>query len=607
MRVPLACCLTASILLAACDKPAQPTAQVANGAPKAPAEAAADDAADRAFDALAKSWIDRSMALSPATATQAGDHRFDHRIDDLSAAGQRAALDFAREILQQLGAIDRSRLSRGYQVDYAILDNHLRYQIWTAESANPLLNDPTAYTQIAGSEIYTLMVRDFAPLPERLKSATARLEQLPAIFAQMRANLDPAKVPRINAETAVQQLPGVVSLVDELVLPNAGQLDPDTRQRLDAAVGKLRASVEETRRWLADELVPHARGDFRIGAEAFDRKLAFALDSPLSRAEIRRRAEAEMRRVRSDMYALAKTVLAAREAAPPTPATPSHDQQQAAIEAALALAYADVPARDQVVATAEESLARATAFVRDRKLVSLPDAPVRVVLMPQFQRGVAVAYCDPPGPLDRGMDTFFAVSPIPEDWDAEQVSSFLREYNRRSIEDLTIHEAMPGHYLQLAHANGYPSTLRALLYSGPFVEGWAVYAEDLMAEQGYLDGDPLFRLVQLKWYLRTVANAILDQAIHVDGMSREEAMRLMTVEAFQQEREAAGKWVRAQLTSTQLSTYFVGVQEHLDLRRAVQARDGGRFDLRRYHDQVLSYGSPPVRFVRELMLGEPIH
>ena len=198
------------------------------------------------------------------------------------------------------------------------------------------------------------------------------------------------------------------------------------------------------------------------------------------------------------------------------------------------------------------------------------------------------------------------MSPIPDDWTQKQVDSFLREYNTRSINELTIHEAMPGHYVQLWHSNKYPSVLRAVLSSGAFVEGWAVYAEKVMADSGYLDDDPLYHLVHLKWDLRTIANAILDQAIHVDGMSEADAMKLMTEKTFQEEREAAGKWTRARLTSAQLPTYFVGWQEHLDLRNEVEKRDGDKFDVKAYHDKVLSFGSPPVRYVREMMLDEPI-
>jgi uncharacterized protein (DUF885 family) len=258
------------------------------------------------------------------------------------------------------------------------------------------------------------------------------------------------------------------------------------------------------------------------------------------------------------------------------------------------------------VAVAEDYLEKTTAFVREKDLVEVPDAPIEIIVMPEFQRGVAVAYCDPPGPLEQGQKTFYAVAPLPEDWTDQQVESFLREYNLYSLHDLTIHEAMPGHYLQLAHSNRYPSVLRSVLYSGPFVEGWAVYAERVMIEAGYLDYDPLMRLINLKWYLRAVVNALLDQAIHVEGMDREAAMRLMVEGAFQEEREAAGKWVRAQLTSTQLSTYFVGYQEHADLRRAVEAAWGEEFSERRYHDRVLAYGSPPVRHVRAMLLDQPV-
>ena len=306
------------------------------------------------------------------------------------------------------------------------------------------------------------------------------------------------------------------------------------------------------------------------------------------------------------MYDIARGVLADRPGAQARPEAPSPDQQQAAIQAALELAYADRPTRDKVVETAKSTLAAATDFVRAKDLITLPDAPVQVILMPEFQRGVAVAYCDSPGPLDKSLDTFYAVSPIPDDWSEAQTTSFLREYNTRSIDELSIHEAMPGHYVQIWHSNKYPSVLRAVLSSGSFVEGWAVYAERVMAEAGYRDNDPLYRLIQLKWYLRTISNAILDQAIHVDGMTREQAMDLMTRTTFQEEREAAGKWVRAQLSSAQLPTYFVGVQEHLDMRKAVEAKLGEAFDLKTYHDRVLSFGSPSARYVRALMLDEPI-
>ncbi|NZA26005.1 DUF885 domain-containing protein [Luteimonas sp. SJ-92] len=590
--------------LSACQRSEAPTGPAA-GQPST-ADAAVDAVADARFAQLSQRALDSWFEVSPVSATQIGEHRYDGELDDLSAEGRARTLELARGLLAELDAIDAARLSRENQVDAAILRNQLEGEIWTAETLQSWAWDPLLYNSLAGGAIYGLMAREFAPLPERLRSATSRMEKLPALFALARENLDPARVPKIHAETVAQQNLGILTLVDEFITPNVGRLEGAERERLDAAIAGLREAVAEHQSWLEDTLVPNAAGDFRIGTERYDRKLRFALNSELSREEIRQRAEADLARVRDEMYTIARGVLKDAPDAPEMPDQPDDDQRQAAIEAALELAYAEKPGRDEVVDFAKETLAQATAFTREHDLVTVPDDPVQIILMPEFQRGVAVAYCDSPGPLDKGLDTYYAISPIPDDWSDEQSESFLREYNDRMIHLLSIHEAMPGHYLEGAHSVKHPSTLRAVLRSGPFAEGWAVYTEDMMADAGYLDGDPLFRLVQLKFYLRGVANAILDQGVHVDGWDRDQAMELMVRTTFQQEREAAGKWVRAQLTSAQLPTYFAGAQEHFDMRRAVEEQRGEAFDLKAYHDEVLSKGAPPVRFVRQLILDEPI-
>ena len=572
-----------------------------------PAALAASASADARFDTLSKRFVEEFGRYSPVSATQLGDHRFDSELEDLSASGRARTLAWTRGVLDELQAIDRSGLVRANQVDAAMLDNQLRYSIWSEEKYRDWSWDPLVYTQLAGQSLYGLLAREFAPLPERLRSVTSRLEQLPGLLQQMRANIVPARVPAIHAETAVKQNPGVLSLVDELVVPNLAQLPAADRERLEQAIANARVAVKTHQAWLEQQLLPQAKGDFRIGRELYDEKLKFALMSPLDRAEIRRRAASEAVVTRAKMYEVSRKVLAGRADAPPTPAEPTAAEQQAAIRAALDIAGSERTPRDGIVDFARQKLRETTEFVRAKDFVTVPGEPLEIILMPEFQRGVAVAYCDSPGPLDKGQRTFYAVSPIPADWTEAQVGSFLSEYNTRSIANLTIHEAMPGHYLQIAHSNRYPSTLRAMLGSGPFVEGWAVYTERVMQEQGFGGGDPLMQLVQLKWYLRSITNAIMDSAIHVDGMTRDEAMQLMVETGFQEEREAAGKWVRAQLSSAQLSTYFVGYQEHSDLRAEAERRQGAKFDLKAYHDQALSFGSPPVRLVRALMFNEPIH
>ncbi len=305
------------------------------------------------------------------------------------------------------------------------------------------------------------------------------------------------------------------------------------------------------------------------------------------------------------MYDIARQVLVAADA-PPTPPKPTADQEQAAIAAALELVYADRATPETLIETAQAKLDAAIAFVAANPIVTPPPEPVQLVLTPEFQRGVAVAYCDPPGPLDRELPTFYKLSPIPEDWTPEQAESFLREYNNWTLEGLTVHEGTPGHYLQLAISNRHPSVLRSVLWSGSFVEGWACYAQDVMVEAGHRDGHPLYRLANLKFLLRVITNAILDIGVHVEGWDEARAMHLMTHDAFQQEREAAGKWTRARVSSAQLPTYFVGWREHWSLRREAQAKAGDAFDMKAYHDQLLGFGSPPVRISRQLMFDLPV-
>lgn len=545
----LAAALLAS--LSACQKSEAPTV-----APGADTSAAVADTAkaDAAFAGLSTRALEGWLQLSPVGATQIGEHKYDGELDDLSAAGRQKGLDFSKKILAELDATDIAALSRENQVDAAILRNQLQYDIWTAETLQSWAWDPQVYNNVAGGAIYGLMAREFAPLPDRLKSATARMQKIPALLAQARENLDPARVPKVHAETVAKQNAGILSIVETFITPHLKDLTDADRAQAEAAIDNLKKAVAEHQAWLDKTLVPNAKGDFRIGQTLYDQKLQFALLSSLSRADIKQRAEGELKRVREDMYGIARTVLKDKPGAPALPETPTAEEQQKAIEAALELAYAERPARDKVVPDAEAALAQATEFVRKHDLVTLPDAPVEIIEMPEFQRGVAVAYCDSPGPLDKNLKTFYAVSPIPDEWDQKQVDSFLREYNSRMIHLLSIHEGTPGHYLEGWHSAKFPSTLRAVLRSGMFAEGWAVYTEKMMADAGYLDNDPLFRLVQMKFYLRTIANAILDQGVQVDGWTREQAMDLMVRQTFQQEREAAGKWTRAQLTSAQLPT-----------------------------------------------------
>jgi uncharacterized protein (DUF885 family) len=558
---------------------------------------------DARFEAFGDRAVDEYLRLNPVNATQTGDHRYDALMPDVSAAGRAATRSFAERTLAELAKFDALSLSREHQVDAILLKDQLDYLIFSDERLQDWAWDPLTYSSAAGTALFSLTSREFAPLPERLRSAIGRLEGLPPYLAQTREALIPARVPLIHAQTAAKQNPGLNSLIDGIVAQKGALLAAD-QDRLERAANAAKAAVAEHQEWLDKALVPNARGNERIGAALYDEKLRLALGSSLGRQEIRARAERDLQSLRAKMYEVAAGMIKGDAGAPPAPANPTPDQQQAVIEAGLAKIYSDLPSRDQVIPFAKSTLNQAITFAKTKNLVGFPTSNFDVVEMPEYARGVSVAYADMPGALEKDQRGYYDVMPIPPDWTDEQTASFLREYNKWAIHELTIHEAVPGHLLQLAHSNQYKSKLRAVLQSGPMIEGWACYSQDVMADAGYLNRDPRYLLAHYKFQMRLPVNAIIDQDFHTGNLTREQAIELMTKGAFQQEREAAGKWVRLQLSSAQLPTYFVGYQEWLDFRAAAEKRPG--FNLRRFHDAALGHGSPPVRFIRQLELSEPI-
>ena len=572
-------------------------------APVVAAPVAAQASEDARFTAFGNRVIDDYLRLDPVGATQLGDHRYDNRLPDVSAAGRAAGRALAIRTLNQLATFNKAKLSREHQVDAILLADQMRYFLFSDQKLQDWAWNPMGYNGTVGGALFPLGTRNFAPLPVRLRSATARLSALPLFLQQARAAMVPARVPKIYADTVSKQNAGLGSLVDDLVGQKAA-LSAANQAKLVAAGERAKAAIAEHQKWIDTVLVPNAKGNERIGGALFDQKLRLALNSSLSRQEIHARAERSIAELRAKMYDVATGMLRGRRDAPPTPANPTAGQQQAAIEAALKIVEADVPARDQVVPFATAALRESEDFVKSHDIVTLPDVDYKVIDMPEYARGASAAYADTPGALEKDQSGYFAVMPIPADWTAEQSSSFLREYNKWIIHELTNHEGVPGHLLQLTHSNQNKSRLRAFLFSGPMVEGWACYGQDVMADEGFMNRDPRFLLAHYKFQMRMPVNALLDQGFHVDGMTRDQAMALMTKTAFQQEREAAGKWVRLQLSSAQLSTYFVGYQEWKDFRAAAEKRPG--FNQKAFHDAALSHGSPPVRFIRELVFDEPI-
>src|SRR5438128_1231279 len=552
---------------------------------------------DDAFQKTAHDYIEQYLRANPEDATELGDHRFDGQLTDYSPAARAKELATQKFFRDELNAMETEgfHLTGANTIDFRILKENIDYKIFQAEELKEPEWNPLVYMQSLANSVYLLVARDFAPPEKRIPNLRQRMDEIPRVIAQAKANLQ--HPPRVHTETAIEQTQGAISLVREGLAPLLDRV-PQMKKELAPLQEKTAAALEDYKKWLEKDLLPRSDGDFRIGADKFRKKLRFALASDLSMEEIMKRAQLDLQQTQTAIY---ETALPLYKKHFPQADPASLAGKKEVTAAVLNKLSEQHPDDNTIVGYAQKIVGEATDFVRSHNLVTIPATPLDVIVMPEFKRGKAIAYCDASGHLENTRKTFLAVAPTPNDWSKQRKESFFREYNNYMVRDLSVHEAMPGHYLQLAHANEFraPTLVRAIFQSGTFIEGWAVYCEQMMAEQGY--GGPEVKMQQLKMRLRAICNAILDQRIHAGNMSEQEAMDLMIKEGYQQEGEAVAKWKRARLTSTQLSTYFVGVTEHLDLRAAAEKKLGNNFDLKKYNDQVISYGSPPVKYVRELM------
>ena len=549
------------------------------------------DDADSRFTAQAAATLDAMLELQPELATEVGDHRHDDRLTVGTAAHYEQASRWAAQQLAALAAIDAAGLSPQNRVDAQILANHLERLRFGIEELREHEWDPMWANP--GRAIYLLLARDFAPLAQRLRSVANRLACLPDALAAARTVL--TAMPEVHIETALTQFAGTRNLIAGELAPLAESANGTQRELGDAMVAADDA-IGEHMRWLEQRLADGKRDGFRdprLGAELYSAKLRLVLDTELTADEVMARAESDLAQVSEEIMAAA--------AGFGGPAAAGENPVRHALDSLAA----DAPDDATILGLVWEAFGAQREFVAEHDLVTMFGDPVEVIEMPEIDRGVAIAYCDAPGPLESApLPTFIAVSPTPADWPAERVRSFYREYNRHLVHNLMIHEAMPGHALQLEHSRRFAGStpVRAVLRSGSFVEGWAVYAEQVMGDHGYPgEGNAAaITLQRLKMKLRMIINAIMDARVHCAGMTQEQAMALMTGRGFQEEGEAAAKWRRVLLTSAQLSTYYVGYTEVSELAASLRSAHPGWGD-RQVHDAVLGHGSPPVRHLRTLL------
>lgn len=553
---------------------------------------------DRQLAEFYQRHVEEEFRLQPLMATRLGEHRFDHLLDDVSAAGRARQLAYERQVLEELPrAVDRAQLSRAAQVDFEILRNQLQRSLWAAENIRPFERDPRIYGDYTADSVFALFMQSSLPVATNIANAVARMAEIPRVLAAARANL--RNPPRVVAETAIKQNRGAIGFYErelfELVGPSA--VTPE----LKAAAGRVAEALRQHQRFLEDELLPRATGEWRLGKEKYARKFALEITAGLTADEVLAEAKAEFERVSREMYVIARQLWCVHFPALTLPPDDAAGRREVIrrVLGAIALDHAEP---QQLVGEAQATVAKLKQFIAEKKLLALPEPDrCRIMEMPEFMRGNSVADLRPAPPLDPETPSLYDISPPPKDWSPERVASFMQEYHRRMLHILTIHEAYPGHFVQFNYANRQPSLIRRTCGSEVYIEGWAVYGEQMMLDEGYGCGDPALRLTGLKFYLRTAANAILDHQMHCDGLTDAAALRFLTEEVFQTEGEALLKIIRAKQSSVQLSYYFVGRMALTRLRQQVQREQGEKFDLGRYHQAVLEEGAVPVQFLPELV------
>jgi uncharacterized protein (DUF885 family) len=549
--------------------------------PQAPAGATAKPD----FASLTDDFVYGSLALSPVSATSAGYHEhkgvnLDEQIDDFSAAGIDQQHKFYSDLHNRLAAIQQDSLSAEDRADFEIIDNNVNLSLLEFEKIQSYRHNPTVYVELVGNALFNPFVLEYAPIDKRYRAIIQRLQKIPALVQQGETNLMDS--PEIWNRVAREENEGNLDLIDKALREKApAALKTD----YDRAAGPALDALRGFTKFLTDDLSKKT-SDWRLGKENYDPKFAYTLVSGKKPEQVLAEAEAALKDVRDQMAKLAAplSVKAALDKIAQQHTTPAMYMDQA-----------------------KKDLEEATNFVRDKHLVDFPQsANLQVIPTPEFMRGIySVAGFNAAPAIEPQLGAFYWVTPIPADWPKARIESKLREYNRYGMMEITIHEAMPGHYVQFQFANNLEPksrrVLRSIFGNGPYVEGWALYTQQMMSDEGFLNNSPELRLTMMKQLLRSIANAILDIRLQTMGMTEQQALDLMMNDTFQEKEEATGKFQRAQLSSCQLPMYFIGWRGWLDTRADYQKRKGAAFQLEQFHDAALKGSSVPLPVLGALL------
>ena len=552
------------------------------------------------FEKFAAEFIDDMWAMNPISASYQGVHDYDDKMPIPNEARKQFKMKFAKDWLAKLNAFDYEKLSEADKIDFHLIEDDLKNTSFYTNDFKMGEWNPASYN--IGGAFFQVINYQKHSLDKRLEDINAKLDYVDAYYAQAKENI---KTPtEVHTNLAIQQLEGSKSVFRKTLLDslNASAKDEEFKKAFESKIEKTIATIDDYKSFLQTEYLDKKNDSttfrsFRIGKELYGKKFAAEIQSAYSAYEIFEAAVVEKSDLHDKMFGLSDMLWEKYFGEQEKPDRRFDQIQMVIDEVAKTHVH-----RDSFVTSIRQQIPELVAFVNENDLITLdPKKPLVVRETPEYMRGFAGASISAPGPYDADAETYYNVTPL-DHYTDEEAESYLREYNNFTLQILNIHEAIPGHYTQLVYSNQSPSLIKSLLGNGAMIEGWAVYTERMMLEAGY-GGDNLeMGLMYYKWNLRTVCNTILDYGIQVMDYTEKDAMQLLMDEAFQEKSEAEGKWRRARLSQVQLCSYFTGYYEIMQLRTELEEKMGESFDLKTFHEEFLSYGSAPVKYIRKLML-----
>ncbi len=553
------------------------------------------------FEKFRDNFIEELWKLYPTYASSLGYYKYH---DQLTIPGPDAIEKenvFANSYLDSLNTYESKELNTANRVDLELIKNFLESSLWYNNEYKSYTWDPSNYN--LGGVIAEQLYKTYAPLNERLLAISSRLDKIPAYYEAEKKNISKPTIE--HTELGIAQNKGSIPVFGSDMKDSVriSTLSNEQKDLLYSRIDAAKESIVSYINWLENTVKPGLTGDnvrsFRLGKELYNKKFELEIQSSFTADEIYTIAEKRKAELTNEMYTISHSLW--------NKYFPGKEQpldSLLVIRSVIDTVSKFHVHRDSFMTAIEKQIPELVEFVNNKKLLYLdPSKPLIVRKTPGYMDGVAGASISSPGPYEKGENTYYNVSPL-DSYSPEAAESYLREYNHYILQILNIHEAIPGHYAQLVYSNQSPSLVKSVFGNGTMVEGWAVYTERMMLEEGYGNNEPEMWLMYYKWHLRSVCNTILDYSVHCKGMEKADALDLLINKAFQQKAEAENKWKRVTLTNVQLCSYFTGYHEIYKLREEIKQKRDNQFDLKSFHEEFLGYGSAPVKYIRKMMMSK---